>query len=360
MTSSAADLINDPVFQLNAVLWLAQPMPGSGDIRPLLYDRGFTVHAIGPLLPLPPDLRLIAQDAGMALQSGVRPDVVLQRQRDQRYALVECKKASFGTESTTSEQARTLLLVAGPRCAESLGLASDQVSGSAACFAVPEDQRDLLQGTLSSLSEEMATAELTCGEFCFMGFLLSESHVCIAVGPTGSRFFSVPQGSHPFLKREPGTDPRPLYFIPYDPDLLPSQAEQAFCKRLLFARLQITVIVAVGHAKPPAELTLRSHDILNDAMFGIYGLWDNPGSRRHMRGLCKLFMRALLEAVEPDVPGAVSFQPQVGWKFAVQDEQHHERVMDALMRFSSETLALEEKPAPDLFDDVEDEGAPGS
>lgn len=45
------------------------------------------------------------------------------------------------------------------------------------------------------------------------------------------------------------------------------------------------------------------------------------------------------------------FQPGVGWKTSLQDQEQQERVIDALTRFYCETLDLRIEPQPNLFDD---------
>ena len=63
--------------------------------------------------------------------------------------------------------------------------------------------------------------------------------------------------------------------IPYDPDLNQSEDERVFCKRVLFERIHSGVLVAVGRSSPPVELLLKPNELLNDAMFGIYALWES-------------------------------------------------------------------------------------
>ncbi len=351
MTSTSNELVKDPLFQLNALLWLAQPLPRKSDIAPLLYNEGFTVHAIAPPLGPPPDLRLVAQEAAISMQDRVRPDLVLTQQKGHKFAFTECKARSFGPTSPTAEQARSLLVVAGPRAAEVLALASGQVADSLLAFVLPENDRKPLSETLASLRNELGQNRLPAGRFSVLGLVLSDTDISIVINDIGSAFFALPAGTNPFIKREPDTDPRPLYFIPYDPDVAQSEQERVFCKRALFERMHSSVIAAVGRANPPAELALECQKILNDAMFGMYGHWENRDSARHMRGLCRQFMGALLQAVSAAVPDTMVFQPHVGWKITLRDPQQHERVIDALTRPSSETLDLRTEPQPDLFDD---------
>lgn|GEM_PF-967420 len=355
MTPMPNELIRDPLFQLNVLLWLAQPMPNESEIRPLLYEQGFTVYAIAPLLGLPPDLRLMAQEAQINIQERARPDVVLAHEGARKFAFAECKANSFGPTSSTAEQGRSLLVVAGPRAAEALGLAPGQVADSLLAFMTPQTEQGPLAQTLATLYEKLDAAQIPAGQFSVLGLASTETEVSIAIDDQASAFFGLPKGNNSFMKREPDTDPRPLYFIPYDPDIDQSPEEKEFCKRVLFERTQSTVVAAVGHARHPCELSLNFEKILNDAMFGMYGQWENRESARHMRRLCRQLMDALAQAVSSEVPNSITFEPGEGWKITLQNREQQETVLDALTRFSCVTLDLRKEPQPGLFDDVADD-----
>ncbi len=352
MISEPNELLKNPLFQLNVLLWMAQPLPEDYGITPLLYRRGFTVYAIAPLLPLPPDVRLATEQVQMSVQAGARPDVVLTQESARKFAFAECKASSFGPTSSTAEQARTLLIVAGPRAAEVLGLASGQVTDSLLTFVIPDDQRGPLAQTLADLHNELGDNRLPVGQFSLLGLLLADTDIEIVLDELGSCFFTLASGATPFMKLEEETDPRPLYFIPYDPDVGQSEQERVFCKRVLFERMHSTIVSAVGRANPPAELLLESRKILNDAMFGMYGHWENRESEKHMRGLCMQFMGALARAVNSVASGSMAFQPGEGWKVSLQNPEQQDKVVDGLTRFSCETLDLGIEPPPDLFDDL--------
>jgi hypothetical protein len=183
--------------------------------------------------------------------------------------------------------------------------------------------------------------------------MLTDTDISILINDLGSAFFGLPSGPNPFMKREPYTDPRPLYFIPYDPDVVQSEQEKASCKRVLFERMHSTVVAAVGRARPPTEIALESQKTLNDAMFGMYGHWENRDSAQHMRGLCREFMNALTQAVNSVVSGSMVFQPGGGWKIGLRDRDQHEKMIDTLTRFSCETLDLQSELQPGLFDGLE-------
>src|SRR5438309_1259630 len=130
MSPTKIDPVSDPLFQLNVLLWLTQPLPQESAIVPLLHQRGFSVYAIAPALVVPLDLQVAARQAQIALQPSARPDVVLTQESERKFAFTECKASSFGPNSSTAEQARAFLLTTGSRAAEVLGLDAAQVRDS--------------------------------------------------------------------------------------------------------------------------------------------------------------------------------------------------------------------------------------
>jgi hypothetical protein len=355
MSPSAEELIRDPVFQLNALLWMMQPLPEHATIDPLLYQRGFTVWAIAPPLAPPPELRLRAQQREMDTKDLVRPDVIAAKPKSGRFALVECKASSFGPLSSAASQARTLLVLGGPPCAEALGISDREVSETLCPFLMPEDQRDGFAPTLSQLHEELTAAELEPGRSSLLGLQASEAAIAVQPDEAASTFFGLPREASGFLTVEEDTSPRPLYFIPYDPDVDQSVTERQYGKRVLFERMLSAVISATGRATPPCPLVLHAKKLLNDAMFGMYEHWENRDASARMRRLCRELMNALRDAVESVVSDAFRYEPPVKWHVALADEEQREQALKALMRFSCEEMALAPPPQPELFDELEEQ-----
>jgi len=350
MLSEHEDLLRDPLFQLNALLWMAQPLPQSADITPILHDRGFRVFAIAPRLAPPPGLRLLARDKGINIQQSVRPDVVLENKQRGRYSITECKAASFGPQSSAAEQARCLLIVGGPSCAEVLAVSPSDISESVATFVVPESERSKLTTTLRTLRGELGMAELPSGEPCTLGLRVWQR--CIAVVPDRNsiRFFELADGPIAFMPLEAETSLRPLYFIPYDPDIHQSQSERQFCKRILLERLLVSVITAVAHASLRTGLRLEPESLLNEATFGMFDRLENRDARKHMRRLARDFMTQLLRRADEQAPGALKFDPQEGWRVSFQNDEERERFLGVLTSLSSGHFASEKEPEPELFD----------
>jgi len=111
MIPKPEQLIADPLFQINMLLWLTQPLPDDAqareagvapfEIKSLLHTQGYVVYAIAPMLTIPGDVRLAALGARLAIRDGVRPDAVLCRERDLSFLFVECKASSFSPDSSS-------------------------------------------------------------------------------------------------------------------------------------------------------------------------------------------------------------------------------------------------------------------
>lgn len=338
-TPDVSELVKDPLFQLNAVIWLAQSLPESSSIHPGFHRLGFSVYAIAPPLSLPLDLRLHAQRLDVPLNASVKPDVVLESSTDRRFAFVECKANSFSVQSSSVNQLRTYLLLSGGQAADALGLAPGQVSDSILSLVTAEESRLRLQDTTRETAEALASKGLSPGPFSVMGFETSEEGVFLCIGPQAQAFFGFTDGRYKFLDVASGTDPRPLYFIPYDPDLNMTGEERAFGRRVLFERMLAAVISAVGRAEPPRAVTFALRDLLNDACFGIFNKWENDSSRRHMFSITRNFLRALEKSTRIS-PSPFGLESDM-WSVTLADEDQKERVLDRITRFTAESVSKE-------------------
>ncbi len=254
MNPAKSDLLSDPLFQLNLLLWLAQPLPKKNSITPLLFQRGFSVYAIAPALGVPQDVVLDAQAAQVRVQASGRPDVILTHEQNRKFAFIECKAASFGPLAKAAEQAGAFLLMAGERTAEVLGLDASQVRDSILGYVVPLPQQAALETTLTTLTRKLSECGLPAGRATVLGLQATPQELAVSFDAAGSTFFSLSPGNHAVMKLEADTDPRPLYFIPYDPDIAQTPEERSWCKRVLFERIHSTILVDVGRASPPASL----------------------------------------------------------------------------------------------------------
>jgi hypothetical protein len=116
MPVKPADLIGDPLYQVNLLLWMLQPSTGR-PVNPLLQNAGFRLWDIERERPLPLDLASRLQTDGLAVRNPVAPDVLVDSP-DKLFLTLECKRSMFGSQPQPGmsdgaiRQARSLLLQA--------------------------------------------------------------------------------------------------------------------------------------------------------------------------------------------------------------------------------------------------------
>jgi hypothetical protein len=335
--TSADELTRDPLFQQNVVFWLAQEGTGDG-ITPLLRSQGFSVFAVGRRLSLSAPARSALAATAVAANQTVAPDVLLLRGVDGRLLVVECKSSSFGPGSTTAKQARAMILVCGNDTADAVGLSSAEFGAALLGYLVPDGQTDPLAATLNALTDEMRNSSLVPGESTVLALAHEgpDDSIALIVSAQGAAFLDTVEGRHNVLRFSAGTDPRPLYFFPYDPDVDQTAEERERCASDLRKRLHQQLVSRIAGAGHPSSFRLDLDAMLDSAYFGLYRLWDNPDAKRHLRSFSRSFVHGAARAVQRSAPGTLVHDGS-GWVVSIGDEAAFAAAVGALQRFDPET-----------------------
>ena len=341
------ELIRDPLFQQNVVFWMAQESTGDV-ITPLLHSRGFGIFAVGRRLSLTAPTRSALAATAMAANYAAAPDVLLLRVVDGRLLVVECKRSSFGTDSSTARQARAMILVCGSDTADAVGLSSTEFGAALLGYLVPDGQADPLAATLTILEDEMRNSSLVPGESTVLALAHQgpDGAIDLVVSAQGATFLDIAEGAHTVLRLSAGTDPRPLYFFPYDPDLEQTDEERERCALDLRKRLHQQLVSRVAGGGYPANFRLDLDAMLDGAYFGLYGLWDNTDAKRHLRAFSRHFVHGAARIVQRSAPGTL-VHDGIGWVVSVDDEVTYEAAVGALLRFDPETQEEEDLTLPE-------------
>jgi len=345
-------ICKDPLFQLNLAIWMTQSQPSTHFyIYPLFYESGLNIYSIGPPLALPPDIRLAVSDR-IACQESARPDLVLELKEKKRFCVLECKSSSFGSESSTSNQARTLLLLAGPIVSEVLVSGKRGENEGILCYFIGPNNAGLMDRTLEILAEEIKDKiNFETGRFgCFV-IKSSKSTIVLEYSEPIKNFLNLVKDSPvDIIKFEEDTDPRPLYLIPYDPNVNQTREEQEFCRRVLFERILSHIISNIGSADIPTSITFTTAELLNLATFGVYEIWDDTDAKKHIRKLVKDFLVNAKNSIEASLRKYIKHESQKGWVFNIENKDIYEELLKQLQRFKPENLDLSKEIAPTLFD----------
>lgn len=337
MNRQVEQLCGDPLFQLNMAIWLSQPTPGIA-VRPVFYESGFNIYSIGLALPIPPDIRLILNESEMDYQESSMPDMVLANADRKKICILECKKSSFGVGSSTALQAKTLLVISGPVVAEVLAVGLRNHSMGILAYLTRRDQVDSLQDTLEKLANELAKIKIDTGVSGCLGIGCNEKSVTIEYSEDFKEIMNFKHDSPvEVLLIESDTDPRPLYFIPYDPSAFNQQSEneQKICRRILYERFLSHIFSKVGSTSITGEekLVLSIDEILNAVTFQLYAIWDDSGAKKHLKRLLKDFMMTLKDFLVNGFKDILTFESGVGWIINIKDQEVHENIIKQMCKF---------------------------
>lgn len=353
MNLQVDQLCGDPLFQLNLAIWLSQSKPGFA-VKPVFYENGFSIYSIGPHLPIPPDIRLKLNELKIDYQDSAMPDMVLANDDGTKICFLECKKSSFGVESSTARQAKTLLVISGPAAAEVLAIGLRNHSRGILAYLTRYDQINALQVTLESLVKELENIKIETGESGCFGIGYNKESITIRYPEHLKKILDLKENSPvEVLLIEEGTDPRPLYFIPYDPSAFnqQTQTEQKICRRILYERFLSHIISKVGSTPAPGETILPIDEILNTVTFQLYAIWDDSGAKKHLKRLLKGFMTTLEDSLEDDHKNILTFESGMGWIIKIEDHKVHENIIKQMAKFKPESMDLEKEIMPGLFED---------
>jgi len=355
MNLNINELCKDPLFQLNLAIWLAQPQSSEFYVYPLFYKSQLNIYSIGPLLALPPDIRLAVTEK-INCQDAVRPDLIFEALGKKKLCILECKSSSFGPESSTANQAKTLLLIAGPVISEVLGIGKRGENEGILCYFIGPDGAELMEETLKILEKEIKDkTKLESGTYGCFEIKPSQTSIILEYPEKVKIFLNLTKDSPvEIIKFEEDTDPRPLYFIPYDPNIQQTKEEQELSRRILFESMLGHMISKIGGADIPYSITFTTQELLDYATFGLYEIWEDNEAKKHLRRLVKDFLNQIKNFINEPLRESVIYEPQKGWSFNLKDRETREEILKQLQRFKPENLDLSKKIGPTLFDNMEE------
>jgi len=355
MKEEIDELCGDPLFQLNLAIWLAQSKPEDFSIRPVLYQSGFRIFSIGPLLALPPDTRLMVKGSKIDCNDGAKPEIILEADNRSKILIMECKRSSFGGSSSTASQARTLLLLSGPIISEVLATGVRSSAKGILGYLTRSEHSIRLEDTLSELTKEMKQMNLDTGDYGCLGIRANDTGILLEYSDKMKSLLNF-QIIAPMkiLTLEEGTDPRPLYLIPYDPNVEQSEAEQAFCRRILYERFLSYILSKVGPANVPCEIVVTREEIMKAATFGLFEIWDDKEAVKHMRRLLRDFMNFFKNSFKDDQRECIEYKSDRGWVFKFDNQNIHEGILTQISKFKPGEMDLSkpmQTPQLELFEE---------
>jgi len=345
-----------PLFQLNLTIWLTQPQsPDEVCVDPIFYKSVLNINSVSPSLSLPPKVRNTVSGK-LDCQDVASPDLVLTDMQSNLFCLFECKASSFGIQSTAARQARTLLLMAGPIISDVLGLGVNKQNCGVLCYLTGPDQMNMLRDTLITVKNEIENTGLKAGPFGCIEIHSSRSVIVLEYQQEVKDLMHlIVDSPATILKLEEGTDPRPLYIIPYDPNIDQTDEEKRFCKRILFERTLGFLISTVGGADIPLEINFGFQQLLNAATFNFCEVWENNNAKKNLRRLVKNFLTDIKNSLPVAMQECINHVPRGEWVINIKDDETKSEFLKQLQKFKPATLDLSEEVQPFLFESDNDD-----
>lgn len=284
-------LTRNNLFQLNMLVWASFPHPINAPITPVLRNGGYILWSIEH--PLNADA---AELARLRKAAEIKPnpvvDAIFEHARTNTYVLVECKPTSFNINSEWAPQARGMI-VAGGNAVSRLGLSA----GAAAelCYLVPADNAQATDTTLVTLTTEVSSQGFVACPTGPLGLSIKAdgAYLGLASQPQGAAQISqmlIPEQRVITVRAD--QDPRPLYIIPWIPDVEDDTTLEAFKEKL---RAQI--LSWLGKASIGGQITLQFEDLLDEVSRGVFRIWRDRDSLHGrvfptVAGIVNIFFRS--------------------------------------------------------------------
>lgn len=261
------DLIRDPVFQLNLLLWMAKEQPAAAyRVRPFFYDHGFRLVYIEQPFAFPDDTARAIESASLAISKEPEPEMILGRNTDNKGLYFEAKADSFSPESSNSKQARGHLLACGPAFAETLA----PFQQALLCYVVPHDRCQPMRDCLAALSDQLHSAALASGTHSVHGLQVVATDLVYSWDTPLKTHLAITEDSIPVLHDLlDDTDPSPLLLVFSDQDC-PNPERVGYYRKVLINQA-LAKLVSDLHLLPLEQTyAITARELLLQTSDGIF------------------------------------------------------------------------------------------
>ena len=334
------DLIRDPVFQLNLLLWMAKEQPKDHwRVRPVFCEAGFSILYIEQPFRFPVVTSQAIKASPLAISFAPEPDLLLARAGNGKALYFEAKANSFGLGSSTCEQARGHLIAVGPAFSETY-----PPLNALLCYVLPDAARPEMGLCLGQLLAELEAAGLKPGMHSVHGLEVAKGDLAYRWDDAFSAHVGMTGGSAVVLKdMAEDTDPSPLLLVYTDEDC-PTPDMQSFYRRAMLDQVRARLLCDLHAVEAGGLYQVSVDQLLKRTTEGIF---DYLASKRQksVRGLVRTnVLVPICKYWEAKLPGCVSWKDGM---FTVRwaDESEKDQLLDWLEDRS--TRFPDDKPRED-------------
>jgi hypothetical protein len=342
-------IIRDPTFQLNLLLWMAKEQPlDSYRVRPLFFELNFRIIYIEQPFPFPPELSKLLE--GSQLEVGFsEPELILGRSNDGKALYFEAKANSFSPASIKpARQARGHLVATGAVFSEVLA----PLTSCLLCYVVPAARCSEMDNTLRELATELAAEDLKPGQFSCHGLRVDADKLIYSWDSSFKQYLKIEADDAVALNDlTEDTDPSPLVLVFSDEDC-PNEEIRDFYRRAVIEQVRARLLCDLQALPEGQEYVVTADELLNETTDNVFQFLG----RERQKNLRRLVRENLLKRVgvywsskQPEV----RFEDgrlRILWPSVLERKDFLNWLEDRSFRF--ESTRPEERNMP-LFDSLE-------
>ena len=330
------DRCGDPIFQLNAILWMLQPLPQNvSDHIPkaVLHEYGYRVRALGRRLTSDATIeRQLATE--LDLRGVPVPDVIASPPASHPWPVFECKRSSFGPNGNEAKQASKIMARAADMSLIA-GSSPGVPANGTVVYVTRKNQAAQLQTTLDQLRYKLVGASVQPASASTVSLDSTPGSGLVAKleggefpGPVSS---TLAQGVVVLPAVGPEEYPRHLYFIPYDPSVTQDPEEKRHCLRVLLARGRASAASIFGQSQDIGTIVIEGNALLHGATYGISEYWSEPNDRKQAAKTILKFVREALSSMRPCAPNVTEESSPPRIKVLIASEEQLQACAEIIM-----------------------------
>ena len=275
--------LQDPVFQLNLLLWMAKDQPKECyRVRPLFRELGYDILYVENPFSFPETTLNAIGESGIDISQRPEPDLILRNRNHHKALYFEAKKQSFGASSSTAKQARGHLIATGPAFSEVF----TPLKSCLLCYVLPHDDRDKMRACLDELSRELTENSFRHGESSIHGLSCRDARIIYSLDSVFKRYTGFPENECVLMENvTEDTDPCPLLLV-FSEDDCYNNEDRDFYRRGMIEQVRACLLCELHPLGVGDSYEITPDKLLDkttDGIFSYLGRLRQKGLQRLVR-----------------------------------------------------------------------------
>jgi len=288
-------IIEDPLFQLNLILFASIYSPAGARIIPVFHRAGYSIYKISPKVSVPPTVSNRLQAIPTGVPNSAKPEVLLRNSQSGKVTIVECKRNSFSSTSTTARQASGYLVLTDDILRDALAEPRHEKWTTDLLYFVTcnGDNEHLLNECLKELSGHINDVGVNSNPFGVCGIEQKDDGVYFnfEYAPCMEEFGV----QRKVLSTQGEEDFRTLYLIPADVGI---RQLDDYSKTVITNRIRSSFIALLMRSLPgKSTLVLSIEELLQRSLL-LWDIWEDTDTKREIRSVAREVARKELKSIK--------------------------------------------------------------